>query len=133
MKPDLIFENEYFSLWYHSEKKIIHHKFHKYLFGQPLRDCLMKGLEQLQKSGAQKWLSDDTNNSALSPEDTKWSQEIWAPKARESGWKHWAIVLPEAVIGKLNMKQFVRINAEHGVNVKVFVDPNLALIWLGDQ
>jgi hypothetical protein len=133
MTKELIFEDEYFSLWYHQETKIIHHKFHKYVFGQPFRDCLIKGLEQLQKTNAQKWLSDDRNNSALSPEDAKWAEEFWAPKTRESGWKHWAVVLPEAVVGKLNIKQFVRSNAENGINVKAFTDSDSAIEWLGEQ
>ena len=30
-------------------------------------------VEILKKHGCQKWLSDDRNNSALSPEDTEWS------------------------------------------------------------
>jgi hypothetical protein len=46
------------------------------------------------------------------------------------GWKHWAVVLPELIIGKMNMQLFTTRYAKAGVTVRVFSDPDDALQWL---
>ena len=59
-----ILDNEYVTLWYHPDKQIIHHQFHKFLYGQAFRDAMNAGTEAMKKYGAHKWLSDDRKNSA---------------------------------------------------------------------
>lgn len=125
-----IIDNENASLWYHPESGIIHHKFKKYMWGDAFKEVLETGLAEMEKRGATKWLSDDRNNSALREEDGAWAQDDWTPRVLAAGWKYWAVVLPENVIGKMNMKHFIDQQAQAGVTVKVFSDPNEALGWL---
>jgi hypothetical protein len=125
-----IIDNENASLWFHHETGIVHHKFKKYMYGDDFKAVLNQGLEQLKNNGATKWLSDDRGNSALRPEDGEWAETDWAPRVLAAGWRYWAIVLPESIIGKMNMKQFIDRYAETPVTVKVFSDPNEALGWL---
>jgi hypothetical protein len=133
MSKDILIDTDYVTLWYDPEKKIVHHKFHKYIYGQQFRDALEKGLEVFKEKGAQKWLSDDRNNSALPTEDTNWAQSNWAPRVIAAGWKYWAIVLPEKVIGQINMQHFIDNYSEQGVTVKIFSDPDEARKWLESQ
>jgi hypothetical protein len=133
MSKMTIIDNEFVTLWYYPEKKIVHHQFHKFLYGQAFRDALNAGVELLQKYGAQKWLSDDRKNSALPKEDVEWAETDWFPRTKKAGWKYWALVLPEQVIGQMNMKRFVRDYSEQGVTVQVFSDPAEAMIWLEKQ
>jgi hypothetical protein len=133
MSKATLIDNDYVTLWYDPEKKIVHHKFHKYIYGQQFRDVLEKGLEVFKEKGSQKWLSDDRNNSALPTEDTNWAQSNWAPRVIAAGWKYWAIVLPEKVIGQMNMQHFIDNYSEKGVAVQVFSDPDEALSWLKSQ
>jgi hypothetical protein len=130
MPPETIIENEFVTLLYYPESKIIHHRFHKPTFGKTFRSALMQGLKILKQHHARKWLSDDRENSALGSENTDWSQTIWAPQARAAGWNCWAVVLPKELIGQMNMKQFIELNSEKGVSVCVFSDPAQALVWL---
>ena len=44
-----ILETEYATLWYHPDTKIVHHQFHKFIYGQQFRDVLEKGLEVFQQ------------------------------------------------------------------------------------
>lgn len=125
-----VIDNENASLWYHPETGIVHHKFKKFAWGETFRGVLNKGLEQMEEHGATKWLSDDRASSALRPEDGEWAEKDWSPRVAAAGWKYWAIVLPENVIGKMNMQGFIDVQAAAGRTVKVFSDPNEALTWL---
>ena len=126
-------DNDSVTLTYHSETGIVHHEFHKYVHGPAFRDALTQGLDLLKKNHATKWLSDDRGNSALSPEDTQWAQTVWFPAVKAAGWTHWAVVLPEKVVGQLNMKAWVDRYKSQGINSQVFNDPAKALAWLAAQ
>jgi hypothetical protein len=130
MSTKIILDNEFATLWLHPETKIIHHFIKKFVFGDALRGILDKGYEILKQEGCSKWLSDDRNNSALSAEDTKWAQTDWFPRVQKAGWKYWAIVMPEKVIGQINMKKFIEDYKNLGIDVNVFSKPEDALKWL---
>ncbi len=130
MKQETILETDYATLWYYPEAKIIHHKFHKFIHGERFREVLSTGLEIFEKDGAQKWLSDDRNNSTLTAADSDWAVNVWTPRVLAAGWKYWAIVLPDKVVGKMNMQRYIEQNAELGVTVDIFDDTDEALKWL---
>ena len=130
MSKETILDTEYATLWYYPEEKIVRHVWHKYIYGQEFRQVLEKGLEIFQKHGAQKWLSDDRKNSALPAEDSKWGMEDWFPRVFESGWKYWAIVMPDKVVGKMNMNRFITMYGEKGLEIELFEDADEALAWL---
>lgn len=123
-------DNEFVSMWFHSDKRILHHEFHKYLWGDTFREALNKGLEVFLQHGANKWLSDDRKNAALSQADTDWAMNDWFPRVLKAGWKYWAIVLPDNVIGQMNMKRFISNYSKQGIAVRVFNDPAAAMTWL---
>jgi hypothetical protein len=114
-------------------QKIVHHQFHKFLHGQAFREALNEGVKTLKQYGATKWLSDDRKNSALPKNDLEWAHTDWFPRTQAAGWKYWALVQPENVIGQLNMQREVKINTERGVITKVFSDPEEAMAWLESQ
>jgi hypothetical protein len=125
-----ILDTDYATLWYYPEEKIVYHVFHKYIYGQEFRDVLEKGTAIFKQYGAQKWLSDDRLNSALPPADVDWSMNDWFPRAFASGWKYWAIVMPDKVAGQMNMNRFMKRYIELGLNIQVFDDSAEALKWL---
>ncbi len=130
MSKKTILDTDYVTLWYYPETRIVHHKFHKYIYGEELRQVLEKGLAIFQQYGAEKWLSDDRENSALTTEDAAWAQEDWFPRVFESGWKYWALVMPDKVVGKVNMQRYIDNFAQQGLTIDVFDDPDEALQWL---
>jgi hypothetical protein len=129
-KPRALIENGLATLWYHPEGRIVHHQFHRNIQGEPFREILTRGAELVEKNGAQKWVSDDRGNTALHPDDAKWATEVWSPRVLEAGWKAWAIVMPEQLLGKLNMKRFIAMYADQGVSVRTFGQPEQALVWI---
>ena len=128
----VILANEQATLVYHVNPKIVHHTLHKPITGAPFREVLIRGVEQFEHNGAHKWLSDDRGNGALHPDDGKWAMEIWSPRTIAAGWKYWAIVMPDAALGRANMRRFIREYADRGVEVKIFESPEDALEWLKD-
>jgi hypothetical protein len=125
-----VFDNDAATLWYHPEARVVHHQFKKPIFGEEFRTVLNTGLQIMEEYGAIKWLSDDRNNSAIPPEDADWAQNDWFPRVLEAGWQQWAIVLPENVIGQMDMQQFIENETAAGIEVQVFPDLDEALAWL---
>ena len=130
MSTITLMETDYAILWYHPEAKIIHHHFYKFNYGQHLRSLLETGLNALKQHGAQKWLSDDRNSSALPQSDIDWSLTDWIPKMIDNGWKYWAVVLPDKIVGKATMQRVIDAYTPLGITIQVFDDPDLALQWL---
>jgi len=121
------------SVWYYPDRKIIHHQFRAFVHGNELRAVLDTGVEAFQRHSAHKWLSDDRGNSALTREDSQWVTDDWLPRVMAAGWTHWALVMPEKVIGQLNMRRFVKTFGDQGVTTRIFPSPEEALVWLGSQ
>jgi hypothetical protein len=90
------------------------------------------GVVAMAKYGAAKWLSDDRNNSVLSPEDTEWSMNNWFPRAIQAGWKYWALVVPQDILAQMNLKEFVDSYFDQGLRIMVFSNSDEAMKWLID-
>lgn len=133
MPKRTIIDHEHASLWYHEEDKIIHHYFKQYTHGSVFRALLSTGADTLIEERATKWLSEDTNNGAIPPEDEEWGNNVWSERVRNAGWKFWAVVPPKKVVGKMNVERFVEWYAERGITVRVFNDADAALAWLKRQ
>jgi hypothetical protein len=54
----------------------------------------------------------------------------WSPRVLKAGWKQWAVVLPQKVLGQMNMQRFIDMYKERGLEVRAFTDPAPALAWL---
>lgn len=130
MQKEVIIEDNTASLYYYPEHRIIHHSFHKFIFGDKFREVLMTGAELFEKHGCHKWLSDDRNNPILKKEDLEWGSNHWKPKVLKAGWKYWAIILPDKETGKLVMKPLIEEYKSCGVIVEIFGTPEEAFLWL---
>jgi hypothetical protein len=130
---EVVLDNEYITIWYYPQKKIVHHEFHKFTYGKTFQDALSEGAAILEKNRAQKWLSDDRKNTVIGKDDTKWTAAVWRPRVIKAGWRYWALVLPEKVVGQMVMKRIIKEYADTGVTVEIFSDPDKAMKWLEAQ
>ncbi|MCB0283545.1 MAG: hypothetical protein KDF60_13255 [Calditrichaeota bacterium] len=130
MGPIEIFSNDQMTVYYHQDKKIIHHIMKKQVGGQPFYDAILAATDCLVQNGAKKWLSDDRLNPMLKPEDQKWAVDVWQPLILEAGWKYWSIILPDKMIGKMRMNMMAYQYSKMGVTVKTFNTPEQGLGWL---
>lgn len=125
-----IIDNENMSLWFHEDKKIVHHKIKKVLTTELFKELLSTGADYLEKYKAKKWLSDDRDNVVIFPEANEWGDKVWAPRVIKSGFAYWAVVAPDKAVGKLQMKRFINEYRERGVTVELFEDVDEAIAWL---
>ncbi len=130
MTAEVILDNEYATLWYHPEAGIVHHKWHRYVYGERFREVLNTGYELFKSRGATKWLSDDRLNSALPKEDGIWALGDWNPRMRAAGWKYWAVVFPDKKAGQVNLNYFMKEGYTQGIAAQAFDNAEEALHWL---
>ena len=129
--PDvIIIENEYITIKYLPERKMIYHTVHQPISGQVLRDSLMTGFDALQQYGISKWLSDDRNNGPMSDEDRDWGNEHINRRSMEAGWKYWALVVPQEVVAAGSMTPTMEAMHQLGLRMMVFADLESAFEWL---
>ncbi|NLF52657.1 MAG: hypothetical protein GX577_16135 [Leptolinea sp.] len=133
MSVIIVEQNDYGTMYYHPESKIVHHEYHKFIYGDVYRAFLLKGTETLKKYGAIKWLSDDRKNPVVSAIDIEWGQKNWLPVTLQAGWKYWAIVQPEGILAKVTMENLMKDFAKFGLTAKYFTDPEVAMKWLESQ
>jgi hypothetical protein len=130
MDRQIILDTPGATLWYYPATRLVHHEIHRYIFGKEFRDLLLKGTEVLRQNRGTRWLSDDRKNGALSKDDGQWTVDVWLPPTLAAGWKAWAMVQPESVIGQMNIKKFTDGMLARGLKVQVFADPAPAMAWL---
>lgn len=133
MPPLVIIDSDSRCLWYHPDKQIVHHQFHQFIWGSDFRELLLAGAELLKKHKARKWLSDDRGMPVLRIEDIQWAQTEWFPSMVQAGWKYWAIVQPEKVIGQINIERLMKEFSAAGIVARYFSDPDEAMHWLESQ
>lgn len=125
-----VFESQYGQVVFDDTHQYVYHTFKKPVSGTNLHNILEAGLDALKANGAHKWLSDDRNNSEVLPNDINYSLNDWGPRAAKAGWTHWALVVPESLIGRASMTQVVEAYFALGVKVAVFADLDEARAWL---
>ncbi len=130
MSIEVIYDGPDATLWYHPEKKIIHHKIHRNFQGDKLRNFMILGSKTLAEKGAEKWLSDDRVELMLDKEAIEWSGENWFPTTQKAGWKYWAIVKPKHLISQISYEKIARNYTERGVTTRFFATVEEALSWL---
>jgi hypothetical protein len=123
-------DDEFATLSYVPEMKLIRHRFHKPICGAPFRSMLNRGVEALTEYNSCKWLSDDRENHAFPEDDNIWIFNDWIPRALAAGWKYWALVVPEDIAARGNMSTFIPILFEKGLRMMVFTNTESALAWI---
>jgi hypothetical protein len=123
-------DNEYMTVACLPDLGVVHHTMHRFVVSSAFRAALEIGLELLRTHQATKWLSDDRANSALSKQDVTWLATDWEPRTIEAGWRYWAMVMPEAVFGKMIIQRRVAAANAVGLNARTFEEPDAALAWL---
>lgn len=133
MRRETVIDNEFGSMWYYPEKRIIHHQIHKFMFGETYKKFILTATDLMKKYQARKWLSDDRKSPVIRKEDMLWEEVNWFPQTVDAGWKYWAIVTPEKALGQMNMEGLARQFASQGLIVRFFNSPEEGLKWLESQ
>ncbi len=130
MEKISIIDTNAMALFCYPSLKIIHHAIYKFIYGEDFRNLLTKGVDTFLQYHCTKWLSDDYRSTALKQEDIEWGKQHWGERLLATKWKYWAIVLPENVLGKLNMRHIIEHYTGKGIKVETFPSAEAGLNWL---
>jgi hypothetical protein len=133
MPTIVLLTNEYITLEYRPEEKLIYHTIHQPIGPtqtQVLVDALDAGTEALQKNQVTKWLSDDRLNGPLMPEFLNWSLGDWSPRTIAAGWKYWANVVPTELVAAGTLVPVIEHFHKFGLRMQVFTHVEDGLKWL---
>ncbi len=133
MRKEIIFDNEFATMWYYPDQKIVAHHIKRFIYGEAFYKFLLTGTELMRKHKAQKWLSDDRDSPVLRNEDIDWGAKNWFPQTQAAGWKYWAMVKPVQAIGEMSMRRIIEMYTKAGVTAEVFSDFDEAFKWLESQ
>ena len=90
--------------------------------------------ELLKKHSVYKQLNNIKNMKVLTKNIQDWIDEVWFPKAKISGLKYLAFVVPNDTFGKVSMNT---VNADattkFGIGIEYFTDEEQAKQWLVSQ
>ncbi|HEX3050497.1 MAG TPA: hypothetical protein VHP83_07580 [Aggregatilineaceae bacterium] len=129
MQSVIIIDNEYITLRYLPDKKIIHHTIHKPFDSEVGSEAMVAGVAVLKEHGACKWLSDDRQNGPLSLDMIN-SSVVWGPAMVAAGWKYWANVVPQEIAAAATLAPVIEALYGFGLRMMVFTDVEEALQWL---
>jgi hypothetical protein len=129
MKPIIVVNNEYITVRYLPDKKIIYHTVHKPIESRLFMDALDAGGVVMRQNGACKWLSDDRKNGPLSPEMIA-GPAIWGPGMVAAGWKYWANVVPKDIASAGTLVPVMDTLFELGLRMMVSTNVEEAFQWL---
>ena len=94
----------------------------------------METLDLLKKHSVKKQLNNVQNMKVLTKDIQIWIDEVWFPKAKTVGLKHFAFVVPNDTFGKASMDT---VNADakvkYGINIEYFMNEESAKQWLISQ
>jgi hypothetical protein len=136
MSRIMIVVNEYITVEYISDKKLIYHTVHKPMGidqAQLLRDSLNAGTDALRDYKVSKWLSDDRKNGPLPAEVIQWGFSDWNPRTIKAGWKYWANVVPSELAAAGTLMPVIDDLHKLGLRMRVFTTVEDALKWLEEM
>lgn len=128
-----VLDNEFATLLCYPSKRLIHHEFHKFCSGDDFRNVMNKGAEAFETHKCTKWLSDDRKVGLIPPEDVEWGRCDWTPRVIKAGWKYFAMVLPEKVIGQMYHTSIVEEFSKMGIEAQIFRTPEEGMDWLNSK
>jgi len=130
---ELVFENEFATLSYDTESRIVQSVVKQSIPVEKMKELLNKICETLKSRSATKLTTDARKTGILPPEFDEWRRKDWVPRMVRAGWKHWAPVFPPSVITQLHMKRLIKDFQDVGIQVQPVTSPEEALQWLGSQ
>ncbi len=115
--------------WLETDKVVVK-TFSGFIYGDEMQNAFNAGLEAVKKNRGSKWLSDNRGLKPYRQEDIKWINEVWFPQMLKAGWKYWAVLEPENILGQASMKNFLDHYQQMGITLRVFHTMEDGLAWL---
>lgn len=131
---DIYFKNEFITIHYHVEQKIIRLTWLGFVDSAALRQGLDRALKLAKDKKLHLWIMDQRLRRVLRAEDAEWIISDWFPRFYQANPKSKvAILLPEDTFGEYNTRKNVKeIESRHKkmTPYKYMTTIQQALYWL---
>ncbi len=125
-----ILDDELVALYLYPEIGTIHHVIKRSVENERFRSLMAKAADSFVENGCDKYLSDDRAMMTFSYDDLIWAAENWEKRLMPAGWRHWALIPPKKVLGRVMAKRLAARYVDLGIDVRTFEDDSSALEWL---
>ncbi|MEO1286902.1 MAG: hypothetical protein AAFV93_03980 [Chloroflexota bacterium] len=95
-----------------------------------MRKALPIAREEIDKHQFTRWITDARAISGMSPEAAQWILTEWLPNMQDTTWRYWALVVPEALVGRMQMMQFMQAVSDLGIQIRTFTTMEDAQDWV---
>jgi hypothetical protein len=130
MERETIIDDDDASLFLYPGIGTMCHVINRSIDGDRLRSLMSKAAEAFVANKCTKYLSDDRKIVSFNPEDLMRALENWEKRLMAAGWKHWALIMPGKVLGRIMAKKLAARYVDMHINVRTFDDEASALEWL---
>ena len=130
MERETIIDDDDASLFLYPAIGTVYHIIKRNIEGEKLRNLMAKAAEAFVANKCTKYLSDDRKIMSFKPEDLMWALENWEKVLIPAGWKHWALIMPGKVLGRVMAKKLAARYIDQHIDVRIFTDEASALEWL---
>ncbi|MEM9954865.1 MAG: hypothetical protein AAF846_24880 [Chloroflexota bacterium] len=97
-----------------------------------MRKALPIARKEIDRHQFTRWITDARAISGMSPETAQWILTEWLPSMQDTTWKYWALVVPEALAGRMQMMQFMQAVSNLGIQIRTFTTMEDAQDWVTD-
>ena len=123
----ILYESNNSKVEWLEHEKIVVKTFYDFIYGEEMRGAFEAGFNALVTYHGIKWLSDNLGLKPYRNQDVTWINEDWFPRMLKAGWKYWAAVEPENILGKWSMKNFMDFYQQQGIMLVDAIAQNMHL------
>jgi len=117
--------------YFNKEKGFLVAVYKGFLKFEDFQDISNQSLVLLKQYRTHKLLVDTSKFKVMPPQNRKWIQEEWFPKAIQLGLKKMAFITPENIFGEVTMKETnEKVEGEVPIDLKYFISVHDAERWL---
>ncbi|HEY8937808.1 MAG TPA: hypothetical protein VIM65_21420 [Cyclobacteriaceae bacterium] len=97
---------------------------------EELKAGLLAHIPAMKYYNTTKIVTDTVGLGAISPDDTQWTITTWYPLAKEIGWSHWGLIIPQDVFTQMAMENPVENAVNDNVVQSYFDSIEAAKEWI---
>ena len=129
---ETILENEFISILYYPEQKIIAHTVHQPISNMQLMEAMKVASNFLVENNVSKWLSDDRKNGPIENDiaEADMDYKEYNQRMIDAGWRYWANVIPTSLEAAYTLTPVMEEMHDMGLQMNVFTSYDEAFDWL---
>ena len=123
-----------YTLLWNAPAQCVEFTWNGFVKGADFQDGCNAMLKELTARKASRLIVDSRKYTVVDPGDQLWSIQDWLPRALAAGLKHFAVVMPESVVGKLSVQNVINDKKHTPKDLELqremFNSPDDARAWL---